>query len=83
MSERKSKITNASPEKILSDWAKANRLNISELGRALGYQSNHLQLVVGPNQKRQVNFDLIGRLLYTFGTEGPALEMAEAMKAAE
>jgi len=71
------------PAEILKEWAVEREISISELGRLLGYQSNHMQLVLGPKQTRKVNFDLLGRVLYITGTEGPAIDMAQAMKEGE
>lgn len=76
-------VEQSSPNKVLREWLKSHGISLAQCTRDMGYKSNYVFLLLSPNpaKQRPVTYEVIGRLLYTYGISGPALRMIEAMKA--
>lgn len=69
------------PRQILRSWLKNKGISISQCNRDCGYQSNYMMLITSPTNARKMTYEVIGRLLVTYGIEGPAIAIASAMRA--
>lgn len=70
------------PNKILSDWLKEQSKSIAQFQREIGYLSGYGYLLLSSTNPRPITYEVIGRLLIVYGLDGPAVAMAEAMRAA-
>lgn len=74
------KIT-STQNKILISWVRKARKTKSQFNRDMGYSSNQGYLLL--SNKRNVTYETIGRLLVVYGADGPAEQIAEALRRSE
>ena len=64
----------------LITWMKAQDLTPAKLSRLTGFSYNHCWLLF---RGKAIGLKTLARLLIVFGEEGPALRIAQAMRASE
>jgi len=68
------------PSQILRSWLEDEGISISQCNRDCGYQSNYMMLITSPTNPRKMTYEVVGRLLVTYGIDGPAITLAAAMR---
>lgn len=75
----KNVLQDTSPDDRLRGWIDRSGLNIPQFAREMGYSYNHALLVV--KGERPITEETLGRLLITYGPDGPAWPVAQALVA--
>lgn len=74
-------IKNTNLNKLLKAWADELQKSPSVFNAEMGYASDQGYKLL--NGKRRMTFESIGRLLVVYGVDGPAMQIADAMRAAK
>ena len=65
---------------ILRHWLKSQKKSVADFNREMGYWSNYAYQLTAIHNPRPITHETIGRLLVTYGLDGPALKIAEAVR---
>ena len=71
-------LQKTSPKEILRRWAKKNGITPAALAEQSRFTYNHAWKILSGGYP--ITLETLGRLLLVYGQDGPALEMAEAMR---
>jgi hypothetical protein len=72
-------VETSSPNKVLADWLSANEISVAQCSRDLDYHSNYVYKLLARVNPVSITTDVIGRLLMTYGPDGPAWPVAQAL----
>ena len=70
----------ATPNELLRRWLKSQHKTVADFNREMGYWSNYAYQLTAVHNPRPITHETIGRLLVTYGLDGPALKIAEAVR---
>lgn len=72
-----------SPNQILAKWLRSKRMTIAQFNREMCYMSGYGYYLLSKTHPRTITHEVIGRLLIRYGVDGPAIAIAEEIRAGD